>query len=74
MKYNDFITTITEITTNTNIQKKGLTLVYNLDAREFDELNMSVKQVVSHIEDELVNENEFEISVDGLLVKIYKSI
>ena len=73
MNYVNLIETLTEITSNQAIYKDGLTLVYNLNENDYDELNYTIKRVVTHAREKNVNPNEFEVEIDGVLIKILKN-
>ena len=75
MKYSDLIETISEIVENDKINKKGLTLLYELPELELKELN----ELLFYMDDTnkdivFIPEDAFEVEMWGILIKFKKKL
>jgi len=73
MNYNELIETISLIVENEKISKKGLSLCYELNEKQHNEMN----EVVFYKTNPYTNEvfkpaDDFEIMIGGILVKFKK--
>jgi hypothetical protein len=72
MTYNKLIETISEIAINPKINKKGLTLVYELPNEEHLRMNQELFIMMNPINNGFEPNDEFEVEVDGILIKFIK--
>ncbi len=73
MTYNQLIETISLIVENDSIMKKGLTLFYELNEKQIDDIN----ELLYHQSNPFTNVpftpmDEFEVMLGGILVKFKK--
>jgi len=72
MRYEQVLLTIRNILENELIEKKGLTLIYQLDENDHKKLDEEVYiQINGHI-NEHEHSDVFEIELGGILVKFIK--
>jgi len=72
MKYEDLIKTVSEILNNENISKSGLTLTYFLGEEKHNKMNEHLYYMSNPNGDSYVKNTEFEVEIEGLLVKFIK--
>ena len=72
MKYETILETIKNIIENDLIEKKGLTLVYELDELEHFELESEIFALINGASSKYRRSDVFEIKLDGILVKFIK--
>lgn len=72
MTYEILINTISEIVANTNIEKKGLVLTYNLDPAIHDAMNYAIYVRIPYKTHEFKQTDMFEVEIDGILIKFIK--
>jgi hypothetical protein len=73
MKYDQLIQTVSLIIENPNIQKKGLTLTYQLSDEDHLTLNETLFIKTNPYATSFVPTDEFEIMISGILVKFVKA-
>jgi len=74
MKYEDIITTVTSIVNDETIYKKGLTLTYELDEQDHINLNEEVFHLFNPMTVPFIPEEEFEIAVGGIIIKLVRKV
>ena len=75
MKYGDLIKTITEIVENDKINKKGLTLLYELPEADLRWLNEELFYMDDTNKDVVfIPEDTFEVEMWGILIKFKKKL
>jgi|694.fasta_scaffold00691_9 hypothetical protein len=72
MKYEDLIQTVSEILNNENISKNGLILTYLLDEDKHNKMNEHLYYMSNPNGDGYAKNTEFEVEIEGLLVKFIK--
>jgi hypothetical protein len=72
MTYEDLIETISEILGNDKIQKKGLVLTYFLTEKNHHKMNEHLFYKSNPITEKFETSDEFEVEIDGLLIKFVK--
>jgi hypothetical protein len=72
MNYQDLIETISLIVETEKINKKGLTLVYELDDESYNELNKTLFYKSNPYSVQFVPTDEFEAMIGGILIKFTK--
>ena len=73
MNYTDLIETISLIVENPNIQKTGLSLLYELPDNEHNEINKILNEKANPYSINFIPSDEFEVMLGGVLVKFKKS-
>jgi len=74
MDYNKLIETVSAIFENENIEKKGLTLVYELSPKNHKAMTEQLFYKSNSPAAICTYTDEFEVEIDGLLVKFIKKI
>jgi hypothetical protein len=69
MTYEQLIETVSLIVENENIQKNGLTLVYELDETSHDAINETLFLKSNPYSTKFEPSDEFEVMLGGILVK-----
>lgn len=73
MTYDELIETISVIVENDKIHKTGLTLIYELDELNHTKMNEQLfYSKNNHLTDPFIKSDEFEVQVNGLLIKFIK--
>lgn len=72
MTYEKLIETISTIIQEPTIYKNGLTLTYNLTNQEHTALNEELFRQTNQYSKTFVPNDEFEVEIDGILVKFVK--
>jgi len=72
MDYQKLINTLTEIYNNENIEKNGLTLVYELSPREHKGMTEELFYKSNPSTEQCVYTDEFEVEIEGIIVKFIK--
>jgi hypothetical protein len=72
MTYEQLIETVSLIVENENIQKNGLTLVYELDETSHDVINETLFLKSNPYSTKFEPSDEFEVMLGGILVKFKK--
>ncbi len=73
MKYDQLIQTVSIIIENPNIQKKGLTLTYQLSDEDHLSLNEALFFKTNPYATSFTPTDEFEMMISGILVKFVKT-
>ena len=74
MDYNKLITTVSEIYENEKIEKKGLTLLYELEPRNHKAMTEQLFYKSNPPSAVCIYTDEFEVEIAGILVKFVKKI
>ena len=74
MDYNKLIETVSAIFENENIEKKGLTLVYELNPKNHKAMTEQLFYKSNSPTAICTYTDEFEVEIDGMLVKFIKKI
>ena len=74
MDYNTLIKTVSEIFENENIEKKGLTLIYELNPKNHKAMTEQLFYKSNPPSAICTYTDEFEVEIDGMLVKFVKKI
>ena len=74
MNYHKLIETISAIIQEPNIYKNGLTLTYTLQKHEHEKLNEELFIRNNPYSTSFKPNDEFEVEIDGILVKFIKII
>jgi len=74
MNYDKLIETISAIIQEPNIHKNGLTLTYALQKHEHEKLNEELFRRNNPYSTSFKPNDEFEVEIDGILVKFIKII
>jgi len=69
MTYDDLINSVSAIVNDETILKKGLVLMYYLDAETHRKMNEELFYRSNPITEKLVPNEEFEVELGGLIVK-----
>lgn len=72
MNYDSLILTVSQIVENENINKNGLSLMYTLEERAFNDINLDLFQRSNQVFTDFKPSDEFEVVIGGILVKIVK--
>jgi len=73
MNYEELIETISNIVDNEKIYKNGLTLLYELEDKNHRQMNEQLfYSDKRNVNSKFVDSDEFELGIDGLLVKFIK--
>lgn len=72
MDYQKLITTLTEIYNNENIEKEGLTLVYELSPKEHKGMTEELFYKSNPSSADCVYTDEFEVEIEGIIVRFIK--
>lgn len=72
MNYQNLITTLTEIYNNENIEKKGLTLVYELSPKEHKGMTEELFYKTNPSSTNCVYTDEFEVEIEGIVIRFIK--
>ncbi len=72
MNYQKLITTLTEIYNNENIEKKGLTLVYELSPKEHKGMTEELFYKSNPLTANCVYTDEFEVEIEGIVIRFIK--
>lgn len=72
MTYEKLIETISAIIQEPNIYKNGLTLIYSLTNQEHTALNEELFRQTNQYSKTFTPNDEFEVEIDGILVKFVK--
>ena len=72
MKYEDIITTVSEIVENEKIFKTGLILTYRLEERAHVQLNHTLFYKSNPITTKFEPSDELEIELGGIIVRLIK--
>jgi len=72
MRYDDLILTISEIVNNTNINKNGLILVYELPEKEHIKMNEHLFYTINPDGKDFNPSDTFELEIGGILVRFIK--
>ena len=73
MRYEELIETISEIMNNPKIKTNGLFLTYYLPEKEHRQMNEDLFYRSNPINTYLPLSDEFEVQIDGLLIKFIKT-
>ena len=73
MKYEELIDMISEIINNPKIKTEGLSLTYHLPEKEHRKMNEDLFYRTNPINTHLPLSDEFEVQIDGLLIKFIKT-
>lgn len=74
MTYEDLIKTVSTIVENENIYKQNLTLTYELDEIQHNDLNRTLFYKINSKATPFIANDEFEAEIDGIIVKFKKKI
>lgn len=74
MDYNKLIETVSAIFENENIEKKGLSLSYELNPKNHKAMTEQLFYKSNPITDQCIYTDEFEVEIAGILVKFTKKI
>ena len=74
MDYNKLIKTVSEIFENENIDKNGLSLVYELNHKNHKAMTEQLFYKSNPLTAQCVYTDEFEVEIAGILVKFTKKI
>ena len=74
MTYEELISTVTSIVNDETIYKTGLTLTYELPAAEHTNLNEEIFHMFNPMTVEFIPNDEFEIAIGGIIVKLIKIV
>jgi hypothetical protein len=74
MDYNKLIKTVSEIFENENIEKNGLSLTYELNAKNHKAMTEQLFYKSNPPSANCVYTDEFEVEFDGILVRFIKKI
>jgi hypothetical protein len=72
MTYQELIETVSFMVENPKIQKKGLTMLYELPEAEHNQINQELFYKANPYSTKFVPESEFEAMLGGILVKFKK--
>lgn len=72
MRYEDILTTVSEIISNDKINKVGLTLLYELSEINHKQLNEQLFYSNNDIQTAFVPTDDLELEVGGIIVKLIK--
>lgn len=73
MNYQKLITTLTEIYNNENINKEGLTLVYELSPKEHKGMTEELFYKSNPSTANCIYTDEFEVVIEGIIVRFIKN-
>ncbi len=72
MKYEELINTISIISENDMIYKKGLTLTYSLSEKNHRQMNQHLFVKSNPVDTSFIPSDEFEVELGGIIVKFVK--
>jgi hypothetical protein len=72
MKYEELINTISIISENDMIYKKGLTLTYTLPEKKHKQMNSHLFYKSNLPDAEFIPQDEFEVELGGIIIKFIK--
>jgi hypothetical protein len=72
MTYEKLIETISAIIQEPNVYKNGLTLTYTLTSQEHMTLNEELYRQTNQYAKTFIPNDEFDVEIDGILVKFVK--
>jgi hypothetical protein len=72
MNYEEFLTTITEVTTNDKIYKQGLTLVYEMDDLKHKKFDEHLYYKSNPNGNDFQHRDEFSVEIGEIVVKFIK--